>query len=239
MAGFLDKKSRVVDMVLTDYGKELYSKGTLRFKYYAFSDDEVDYDPWISESGSLSNVELTSSKIDHIEDTLVREAVFGRQFDEAPVSRDQTNIQRLMYTMPQGQKILPKLKLSPDVISGSVSSVQQKIERVSVTRDQYGNIVDRSEPQSLGYEKFKASRLTFDFKVEDFFDESRTKGVLIRIFSSGSDGFTEIRNKKDLENILSYSNDLRVLTDTRVDKPSDVESKKLESIAGIVPAKRK
>jgi hypothetical protein len=45
--GFLDKKERILDIVLTDRGRELMSKNQLKVAYYAFSDDGVNY------SGSL------------------------------------------------------------------------------------------------------------------------------------------------------------------------------------------
>lgn len=41
--GFLDPKERILDIILTEKGRELLSKGELVIKYYAFFDDEVDY----------------------------------------------------------------------------------------------------------------------------------------------------------------------------------------------------
>lgn len=40
---FLDPKERVLDVILTQHGRKLLSKGELKIKYYSFSDDEVDY----------------------------------------------------------------------------------------------------------------------------------------------------------------------------------------------------
>ena len=45
---FLDKKERILDITLTDRGRQLLSRGLLDFTYYAFSDEGVDY------SGSLA-----------------------------------------------------------------------------------------------------------------------------------------------------------------------------------------
>ena len=44
MAKFLDKKERVIDFKLTDYGHYLLSNGTFKPVYYAFYDDNVLYD---------------------------------------------------------------------------------------------------------------------------------------------------------------------------------------------------
>ena len=57
--GFLDQKERILDIVLTDYGKELLSKNQLNFKYYAFSDEGINY------SGSLSSSLAVSSSVDN------------------------------------------------------------------------------------------------------------------------------------------------------------------------------
>jgi hypothetical protein len=46
--GLLNFKEDVIDLVLTDRGKELLSQGQLDFTYYAMSDEGVNY------SGSLS-----------------------------------------------------------------------------------------------------------------------------------------------------------------------------------------
>lgn len=46
--GLLDKKERILDVVLTDKGREQMARNNLNFRYYAFSDEGVDY------SGSLS-----------------------------------------------------------------------------------------------------------------------------------------------------------------------------------------
>ena len=41
---FLDKKQRVYDLVLSQYGKHLLAKGELKPEYYAFFDDNILYD---------------------------------------------------------------------------------------------------------------------------------------------------------------------------------------------------
>ena len=44
MAGFLDKKTRLIDYKLTEYGREKLSKGDLNFKFFTFSDKSLFYD---------------------------------------------------------------------------------------------------------------------------------------------------------------------------------------------------
>lgn len=43
--GFLDRKSQVVDVVLTIRGRRLFADGKLDFAYVSFFDDGIDYDP--------------------------------------------------------------------------------------------------------------------------------------------------------------------------------------------------
>lgn len=53
--GFLDRQSRVIDIVLTGRGRELFAVGELNFAYYSLFDDGIDYDPW--STGSLTDEE--------------------------------------------------------------------------------------------------------------------------------------------------------------------------------------
>ena len=39
----LDYKTQILDVTLTDKGRELLSKGLLNYTYYAFSDEGIDY----------------------------------------------------------------------------------------------------------------------------------------------------------------------------------------------------
>lgn len=50
---FLDRKSRVVDVVLTERGRRLFANGELDFAYVSFFDDGIDYDPY--SSGTLTD----------------------------------------------------------------------------------------------------------------------------------------------------------------------------------------
>lgn len=43
MAGFLNKKNRLIDFKLTDFGRSKLSIGKLSFKYYTFSDSSIFY----------------------------------------------------------------------------------------------------------------------------------------------------------------------------------------------------
>jgi hypothetical protein len=44
MAEFFDSKEEVLEVGLTDYGKQMYQKGKLNPKYYCFFDDDIIYD---------------------------------------------------------------------------------------------------------------------------------------------------------------------------------------------------
>lgn len=218
--GFLDKNTRVVDIILTDCGRELYSKGELDFVYYAFSDDEVDYDPFISNSGSLSLDELRQEKDKQIEATLVREAIFGYSGGNNSLAKDTTNIQNLLFTIPQGQKIVPEVVLSPNIESGSIESKQQKVIERVVNRDFNGDVISVTSESDKGHRKFKAQKLVIDVTIDDFFDKSSRDGFSIKIFESGSSGLVQMNQKRDRRNITSFSNDLQLYKDEEIEKIS-------------------
>lgn len=57
--GLLNKKERVLDVVLTDKGREQMARNNLNFRYYAFSDEGIDY------SGSLTAVNSSTRFTDN------------------------------------------------------------------------------------------------------------------------------------------------------------------------------
>lgn len=98
--GFLDRKSRVVDVVLTERGRRLFANGELDFAYVSFFDDGIDYDPY--SSGSLTDAE----RDDLIYSSPMFEAavVPDRRSAELPLEpRNQ------LFTVSQGYNGVPRM----------------------------------------------------------------------------------------------------------------------------------
>jgi len=55
MSGFYNKKEEVIEIQLTQYGKELLAKGKFKPSHYAFFDDDVLYDVAYAESSEAQN----------------------------------------------------------------------------------------------------------------------------------------------------------------------------------------
>lgn len=53
MPTFLDPKERVMEIKLTEHGRKMLGRGKFRPVYFAFSDDEVDYQVPVQTSGSV------------------------------------------------------------------------------------------------------------------------------------------------------------------------------------------
>ena len=214
MSGFLDKETRIIDMVLTGYGKGLLSSGDLKFVYWIPFDDEVDYEPYISTSGSMNDTQFSSSINTQIEATLVREATTGYKFLNMSGS-DMTNVNRPMFTMAQGQRIIPKIEHGRDD-GYDVGTSQRKISEIFVKRDSDGTIVEHNGPFDRGYERFDATSVDIDisYTADSFPSDFKHEGFFVRVFSSGSDGLIEVRHKRDSNNEIAFSNDIR-LTKTR------------------------
>lgn len=241
MAGFLDSKERVVDMVLTDYGRKLYSKGKLRFVYYAFSDDEIDYDPWITNSayisGTLDGPDLTGSIVEQIQTQHVFEAVTGMAFGKDKDCKDTVCIKNLLFTMPQGQNILPEMEMIPEVESGSLGSKQRKLQKQYTGKGKVGlSTLESIHPIDEGIETFRNNKLFLDLNLKDYFDNNATEGFLIRVYESGSDGLKEIYHHRDMGNIISYLRDVRLFNDnsiTILNKEIQKEAEDLDKSVGI------
>ena len=215
MAGFLDRNTRVLDMVLTNRGKDLLAKGQLRFCYWIPYDDDIDYQPYISTSGSMGPEQLSSSIYAAIESTPLREATTGYRFANSSGS-DNTNVHRAMFTMAQGQTIVPRAVFPPIIDREVVTSVRN-VTKITQDRDQLGKFLNASRPVDLGNERFDSTAFSLEFPYgqDSFSHDFQPEGFLIQIFKSGSDGLVELHPKNDLQNDLCYGSDVRVFTGRR------------------------
>lgn len=108
MAGFLDAKERILDVVLTDRGRELLSQNLLNFEYYVFSDDGIDY-----AAALTASLTTTGSLDEHIRRTPAFEAEQYKTFE------GRRDLSSFLYTVPEGQQTLPQFVTnfdsSPDI----------------------------------------------------------------------------------------------------------------------------
>ena len=200
MAGFLDKETRIIDMVLTGHGKQLLSQGELEFVYWAPFDDEVDYDPFLSNSGSLSQLELTGAINEHIEATLVREANTGYAISNTSLD-DATNVKRPLFTMAQGQNIVPKMKVDD---AGGTLEIQ--VDQYKSTKTFNSNVATDQKTYDVGYvrENSTSAEITLGYEKDSYPSDHTYEGFLLRMYKSGSDGLVELEHKRDASNELAF-----------------------------------
>lgn len=210
MAGFLDKNNRVVDMILTMEGKRLLSAGELQFVYFALFDDEVDYDPYVSQSGSFTAVQMSGTKQDLIESSLVREAISGYRSGMNMSGSDFTNVRKPLFTMKQGSQYLPRLTdFSARTGSVTLEIRQQKRQDIYTKTDQNGNVVQQQGPIDRGYDRFEAEDVNFRLQLWPAdVASSKQEGILLRVFKTGSEGLIEVKDRRDSNNDMAFSNDL-------------------------------
>ncbi len=217
MAGFLDRGTRILDMVLTNQGKDLLSRGELNFCYWVPFDEGVDYDPVLMNSSSLTTDQLSASIYSSIESAPVREAVTGYRSLNAS-GRDETNVSRPLFTMAQGQKVLPRTEFPPES-DRQVEVKQRKVQKLLVSMDKNGHYVNKLEPVDVGIERISPTSfpLTIRYTRDSFPSGFQPEGFFLRVFKSGSDGYSELKPRRDMTNELAYSNDVRLTTSTRDD----------------------
>lgn len=208
MSGFLDKKTRILDVVLTNYGKGLLTKGDLNFCYWVAFDDEIDYSPFIAESGSLTSAELSSSILTSIENTPIREAVAGYPAFNANGS-DFTNVRSPLFTRSQGQNFLPRARF-PESASREVNSKQRMVQRVFPGELQ--GKIGSMPAKDLFVERFDPTtvELELSYEKDSFPNDFQPEGFHVTFFKSGSSGFSEVSPKRDMDNNLSLMNDMKV-----------------------------
>lgn len=213
--GFLDQQERIIDMVLTDEGKRQLSVGELKFVYYSFFDDAVEYNPYISNSSSLTSEQLSAEKTKQTESFLGMEAVTGLSFKRLQNDLDTINVNKPLFTMPQGLKVLPRATYDPDIVSGTIQTSQQKLSTIYTKKDSNGTTISSDGPFDNGFIREKTSAVTVDLGYQDFFPEFMQKGFLINVLASGSDGLDMVLSKKDAMEDDCYKTDLKVICDDK------------------------
>ena len=215
MAGFLDQNTQVMDVVLTNRGNQLLSQGKLRFVYWSVFDDEVDYDPVIMGSGSLTSTQLSETRQQHIELTPVREATTGYSRGLNFLMLDQTNVSASLFSMPQGSVYIPRMTGSFGSSTGSIQVQQQKLQFLTLVRDQNGNVIDQIGPYDQGYDRFDSSvvDISLGYAPGSFPNTLVPNGFLVKVYSSSSNGYVLVPERVDSQGRTSYNNDL--LLDTK------------------------
>jgi hypothetical protein len=214
--GFLDDRERTMDFVLTREGRRRHARGELRFAYFALFDDEVDYDPAVYGSGSMDELELERTRIALIESGPVLEAMVGLDWERVGDVDYDLGPRSRIFDMPQARTVLPTLEVSPDILSASME-VRQAISNVP-----------ENGVGPVGVIRSNASQLSLEFRLEDFFEAERGEGVLVRVFTSGSDGLVEMRPSLDYMGDYRYGNLLRV----DVDDPGSLTYSKISKSEG-------
>lgn len=158
---FLDQKERVLDIVLTDKGRELLSKNQLNFIYYAFSDEGINY------SGSLSASNLVSSSVDNY---IHRDLSF-----EADQRKNQ-DLKSFLYTIPQGKQVLPEFRLSVDV-SASIS-LERKYRIDTIILENKVRIPPPTEPPVDVIVRATVPKRNFVARSLEYVNLQRIKSVL-------------------------------------------------------------
>lgn len=112
VAGFLDKRSRVLDVILTDEGRRQLAAGGVDVAFFALVDDGVDYSPPVTGSRSLE---------DYVETIPMLECMTGVPSKADPLETERLNARDLLFTS-SGRELVPSFHVVPSSLSGSISA---------------------------------------------------------------------------------------------------------------------
>jgi hypothetical protein len=207
MAGFLDSKERIIDMVLTDVGRSLLLKGDLRFRYWIPYDDEIDYNPQATPRAGQTVQERI---IELIEEPVVREATLGYGGLNKEAT-DTTNVIRPMFTAPPGvghNYGLPRATVDRNAIAVTVN--QKKLSKLYEQRDSSGNEIVKTTQVDIGYQRSDSNEevINASFPDDAFPDGTQLEGFLATVYLSSSEGYEEILSNRDSAGGIVYRNDI-------------------------------
>lgn len=167
--GYLDKQSRVIDVVLTERGRALFAVGGLDMAYFGLFDDCLDYDP-VPGVGSFSDEE----REEQIEATLVLEAPFVKDVRGAVAPLEPVDH---IFTAASGYRTVPRM-LSPVDDSDAALMADQRVDN-GIYRRTGTNFV-QIDPTVTG-------------------DVERgNPGFVVRVFTSGSNSLQRTQFRHDL-----------------------------------------
>lgn len=210
MAGFLDSKDRVIDLVLTETGKALLLRGELSFNFWVPYDDEVDYAPIVRDARADQSSALRAQEL--TESPLITEARSGyRGLNLA--AADLMNVNRPMYSAPPGTgKISPLPLIAVSPTGGLSCSITQRQTVVTGVAGQSDTLIDR----------YGATEgiLSADYSLGSYPAEHRLEGFLITVYRSGTlstddlgnetGGFREVLPNRDSSGSIVFRNDLKI-----------------------------
>lgn len=167
--GYLDKQSRVIDVVLTERGRRLFAIGQLDFAYFGLFDDGLDYDPY--STGSLTDEE----REELIEATPMLEAPFIREVRGVAAPMEPLSH---LFTAAPGYENIPRMITPTDG------------QQVSL-------MVDQRRTAGV-YTRTGTSLAQIDLGVAGD-TEQGNPGFIVRVFLSSSSGLSVQEMKKDLQ----------------------------------------
>jgi hypothetical protein len=150
--GILDSKTTILDLSLTDLGRELLSKDQLNFTYYAFSDVGIDY------SGSflkLDKMHFSGIMTGSTYDDFIHTEFFNIEADQKKgYNKDEPlDMETFLYTVPMSNKVLPEIRLSTSgtlTIKRTYKKVKpENIDDIGKLGPIKGVVIPYQEPQEL------------------------------------------------------------------------------------------
>lgn len=219
MAGFLDAGERVIDLVLTDTGKQLLLNGKLRFAYWIPFDDEVNYQPVVTVdhlSGTLPTPDditaaITAASQSMLEDPIIREASYGyRGLND--IQEDTTNLQRPLFTAVPGVghiSPIPEMIVSTD--TATVQVTQYSTSKRMVRKNELGNIVATSMYDD-GFRRIAGQGTNVDitYSTGSFSPDQALEGFLVTMYQNVSGTLKEVVHNAGADGQVAYLNDLSI-----------------------------
>lgn len=231
---FIDPKEETLNITLTEHGKKALVNGKFKPAYYAFSDDEVDYENKLDNNLTGSDEQRTNE-------------ISNNWINFEPMSSTDFAISYNLYSVPLGQKYEPQLEITSGAFSSSTSGIEiekevhlfrsqglaEKFLREETTRENValvkktviqpaiinaGRVIVPEEALiEVHTLNVVSSPITFDF-----IDFEEKAGFYIDVYLSESGGFLKRTTKEIKKNLKGI-----VVSDTYL-KHFDIKSDKLD-----------
>ena len=204
--GYLDRQSRVIDVVLTERGRKLYAASALDFSYFGLFDDCIDYDP-VLPGGTFSD----DDREVQVESTLILEAPFIKDVRGTTGPMEPTDH---IFTAAGGFVQLPMMSSPADGSAIDLSSDQRR--------------------DGGTYRRTGTSLAQIDLDVSGD-SEMGNPGFIVRVLSSGSNGLQPLGFRRDLAGRRAVDPFIAIALDDEqvLDRPMVVDPTTARTPSGI------
>ena len=170
MAGILDKKSRIMDVIITQEGRRQMASGKLRAEYLSFTDSQAFYEPDIASGSADATKRIYFEATSKLNDMITLESDDSGNLVQFDFSPKNSLIGNKLFTVTSSSPDLTNYRFRVYDRGASFASVGEKIATASINnfKNQYMIGTRNGENADLPGDGFTLDKNSLKFNIKNF-----------------------------------------------------------------------